>query len=99
MVEKDEEYAELVYIIYKPVVDPIISYTVTVDVENADVTIDGEPYTGPVKVVAGTKITVAATAKPRLLLCCGPERRVHYYWRPDDQREGHRQRPHHHCEW
>ena len=45
VVEKDEEYAELVYIIYKPVVDPIISYTVTVDVENADVTIDGEPYT------------------------------------------------------
>lgn len=35
---------------------------------NADVTIDGKPYTGPVKVVAGTKITVAATAKPRLLL-------------------------------
>ena len=64
VVEKDEEYAELVYIIYKPEVDPIISYTVTVDVENADVTIDGEPYTGPVEIVAGTKITVAATAKP-----------------------------------
>ena len=72
VVEKDEEYAELVYIIYKPVVDPIISYTVTVDVENADVTIDGEPYTGPVKVVAGTKITVAATAKPGYSFAADP---------------------------
>ena len=72
VVEKDEEYAELVYIIYKPMVDPIISYTVTVDVENADVTIDGKPYTGPVKVVAGTKITVAATAKPGYSFAADP---------------------------
>ena len=72
VVEKDEEYAELVYIIYKPVVDPIISYTVTVDVENADVTIDGEPYTGPVEIVAGTKITVAATAKPGYSFAADP---------------------------
>ena len=38
----------------------------------ADVTIDGKPYTGPVKVVAGTKITVAATAKPGYSFAADP---------------------------
>ena len=41
-------------------------------VSSGDVTIDGEPYTGPVKVVAGTKITVAATAKPGYSFAADP---------------------------
>lgn len=77
VVEKDEEYAELVYIIYKPVVDPIISYTVTVDVENADVTIDGEPYTGLWRSLPAPRSPWPPPPSPATPLL-RTERRVHY---------------------